>query len=252
MCEMLVAAYGEARPFGDLAPVVSGLEQLGLAGFGWGVAWLDEDAGAVRGIRGLGRYRDEGMRCDSLLARTSRRFLVHLRRPSQLSTVQMADTQPFFDGDRSAWCHNGFLERANELRGRFEGRLHGRADSEVGWQFFLDRVAAGADALSALKAVDEEFGGKVNLAYLTADGELSIYSRNETNRMWQFRLDDGDIAATDLHSDDSSLFDLVVPRATDRRRVAPGSARRIAGPVAPTSDPAPAGEEPAAASQRTG
>jgi hypothetical protein len=240
---MLVAAYDEARPFGDLVSVVSGLEQFGLAGFGWGVAWLDEDAGAVRGVRGLGRYRDEGLRCDSLLARTSRRFLVHLRRPSQLSTVQMADTQPFFDGDRSAWCHNGYLERANQLRGRFEGRLHGRADSEVGWQFFLDRVAEG---------VDEEFGGKVNLAYLTADGELSIYSRNETNRMWQFRLDGGDIAATDLHSDDSSLFDLVVPRATDRRRVAPGSALRIAGPVALAADRAHGREGSAAASQRAG
>lgn len=237
MCELLAAAFDEPRPFGDLSTVVAGLEQLGLGGFGWGVAWLDEEKAAVHGIRGLGRYQDEGQRKDSLLIRTSRRFLVHLRRPSRLSTVQMADTQPFFDGDRSAWCHNGYLDRADDLRDRYAGRLQGRADSEVGWQFFLDRLAAGDAPLDGLRAVDETFGGKVNLLYLAADGALCAYSRNATNRMWQFRLDGAEMAATDLHSDDSSLFDLVVPRATDRVLVPPGTALRIAGPVAGDAAP---------------
>lgn len=245
MCELLVAAFDEPRPFGYLAPIVSGLEQLGLGGFGWGVAWVDEQ-GSVQGIRGLGRYRDEGQRNDALLTQDARRFVVHLRRPSRLSTVQMSDTQPFFDDGRGAWCHNGFLERAEELRTQFEGRLHGRADSEVGWQFFLDRVAAGASTLDALRAVDDTFGGKVNLAHLAADGTLSVYSRNETNRMWQFRLDGGDLAATDLHSDDSSLFDLVVPRATDRVLVEPGSAIEVAGPL-PTAAGARVGADGRAA-----
>ena len=136
MCELLVATFEEPRPFADVAPIASGLEQLGVAGFGWGVAWLEE-AGSARGVRvvrGLGRYADEGHRNFTLMEQVSRRFMVHLRRPSQLSTVQMADTQPFLDGDRSAWCHNGYLDRADALRGRYGDRLLGRADSGTGVQ----------------------------------------------------------------------------------------------------------------------
>jgi predicted glutamine amidotransferase len=238
VCELLVAAFETARPFRDVAPLAAGLEELGVAGFGWGVAWLDEPAGAVRAVKGLGRFRDEGRRKVALLTQTSRRFLVHLRRPSQLSTIQMPDTQPFLDGDRSAWCHNGFLARSEEMRPQFAGRLRGRADSEVGWQYFLDRTAEGIDALDALRGVDDAFGGKVNLAYLGRDGDLSIYSRNDTNRFWRFSLDGGEMAATDLHSADSSVFDLVMPRATDRAVIVPGSAVRLAGPRTPDTEPA--------------
>jgi hypothetical protein len=238
VCELLVAAFETPRPFRVLAPVAAGLEELGVAGFGWGVAWLDGPAGAVRGLKGLGRFRDEGRSKSSLLDTTSRRFVVHLRRPSQLSTVQMADTQPFLDGEKSAWCHNGFLERAEELRPQFAGRLLGRADSEVGWQYFRDRLAEGQKPLGALRAVDDAFGGKVNLAYLGADGELSIYSRNDTNRFWRFSLDGGEMAATDLHSSDSSVFDFVMPRATDRELLGPGTALTLAGPDAPDREPA--------------
>lgn len=238
MCELLVAAFKTPRRFRALAPLAASLEELGVAGFGWGVAWLDESACAVRAVKGLGRFRDEGQREASLLTAESRRFVVHLRRPSQLSTVQMEDTQPFLDGEESAWCHNGFLARAEELRARYAGRLHGRADSEVGWQYFRDRLAEGAAALDALRAVDDEFGGKVNLAYLGRDGELAIYSRNDTNRFWRFALDGGEMAATDLHSADSSVFDYVLPRATDRKLLEPGSAVRLAGPLSPDREPA--------------
>jgi|SRR5579862_9869441 len=233
MCELLVASFEEPRPFADMDTVACGLEGLGVAGFGWGVAWLEEGGAhpTVRALKGLGCYREEGHRNDSLLHQVSRRFMVHLRRPSQLSTVQMADTQPFLDGDRSAWCHNGYLDRSEELRERFADRLFGRADSEVGWQLFLDEMAGGAEPLDALRAVDEAFGGKVNLAYLASDGDLCVYSRNETNRMWTFRLDDAVMAATDLHSADSSLFDLVVPRASDRALLEPGTALRMAPPL---------------------
>jgi predicted glutamine amidotransferase len=238
VCELLVATFETPRAFHDLAPVAAGLEELGVAGFGWGVAWLDEPAGAVRAVKGLGRFREEAMRKDSLLASESSRFIVHLRRPSQLSTIQMADTQPFLDGEKSAWCHNGFLARAEELRGQYTGRLFGRADSEVGWQFFLDRVAEGAEPLDALRAVDDAFGGNVNLAYLGADGELAIFTRNATNRFWRFSLDGGEMAATDLHSSDSSVFDFVMPRATDRELLEAGSAVRLAGPLVPEGEPA--------------
>jgi hypothetical protein len=231
LCEMLAAAFDEERAFEELASIVAGLEELGLGGFGWGVAWLDGTAGSIHGTRGVGRFRDEGYNDEGLRAVRSRRFLAHLRRPSQLSTLQMADTQPFFDGDRSAWCHNGFLEHWNDFRERFAGRLHGRADSEVGWQFFLERIADGADVPTALRAVDAAFGGRVNLGYLTADGGLTVYSHNDSNGMWQFCLNGGKMAATELHSCDSSLFDLLVPAASERERIEPGGAVRLGEPL---------------------
>ncbi|MGH9299262.1 MAG: hypothetical protein ACRDZT_05045, partial [Acidimicrobiales bacterium] len=111
VCEMLAASFPEARPFEVLATATAALEEYGLGGFGWGVAWLGDDF-SVHGVKGLGRYRDEGLENTELRRQYSRRFLVHLRRPNRLSTIQMADTQPFFDGTRSAWCHNGMLEAA--------------------------------------------------------------------------------------------------------------------------------------------
>lgn len=237
MCELLVAAFDVPRPFHLLAPIVVRLEQLGLGGFGWGVAWLDDDAAEVQAARGLHRFADEAREVPLLATRSSRRFVVHLRRPSRLSTIQLADTQPFLDDNRSAWCHNGFLDRAEELRHGFGDRLNGQADSEVGWQFFLDRRAAGLDARSALRSVDDTFGGRVNLAYLGADGELSVYARNETNRMWRYVVDGGVVVSTSLHSDDSSVFDLVVPRASARQRLELGTVLRVAEPSRPTADP---------------
>lgn len=233
MCELVVAAYDSPRPFADLADVAAGLERYGEAGFGWGVAWLDDRAKRVEARRGLGRFTDEAHGDGSLLAVRSRRFLVHLRRPTRLSTIQMADTQPFLDEGRSAWCHNGYLERAEAHRAEYDDVLEGRADSEIGWRYFLERVAA-TTVEAALEEVDIRFGGRVNLAYLDADGLLSVYSRNDTNRMWRYRLEEGSLASTDLHSDDNSLFDLVVPGASDRTRIWAGESWRLGEPVAAT------------------
>jgi hypothetical protein len=47
--------------------------------------------------------------------------------------------------------------------------------------------------------------------------------------MWHFRLGDAELASTDLHSADNSVFDLVFPAATDRELIEPGTALRLAG-----------------------
>lgn len=221
MCEILVVAWPDARPFGEIAEATTQLEGLGLGGFGWGVAWLA--GGELRRVRGLGRFADEAADSPELAAAASDRFLVHLRRPSRLSTVAMADTQPFLVPDQHAWCHNGYLKRADELRDRWAGRLEGRADSEVGWLHFRDRLAAGDTAEAALRSVDETFGGHVNLAYLGIEGTLAVYSHNESNHFWRFRLGDGQVASTALHSDDESLFALVFPQATERETIPAGT-----------------------------
>lgn len=221
VCEILAAAFPKPRPFSQLVDAVGLLEAYGLGGFGWGVAWIDE-RGHVQARRDLGRFVDQGAVDEALGRQSSERFLIHLRRPSRLSTVALADTQPFVADDRVAFCHNGFLENAEELRRRYSGRLSGRADSEVGWVFLLDRLASGTPPELALMDLDRNFGGKVNLGYLGADGTLAVYARNDTNAMWSFRLEGADFVSSALHSDDESVFDRIFPGATHRRLVKGG------------------------------
>jgi glutamine phosphoribosylpyrophosphate amidotransferase len=229
VCELLAVGFAAPTPFEELVGYAQALERLGVAGFGWGVAWLEPTGVAVS--RGTGRFADEAVSDPALRARSSRRFLVHLRRPNKLSTVSMADTQPFAWDGRHAFCHNGYLKRADELRDRYRGRLRGRADSEVGSLFFRDRLAEGAPPEVALREVDETFGGNVNLGYLGAQGMLTVYSHHEANRLWRFRQGAAELAATGLHSDDDSLFDLVFPEAVERRVVQPGSSATVADPL---------------------
>jgi glutamine phosphoribosylpyrophosphate amidotransferase len=221
VCEMLAAAWDAPRPYAALHELVCTLEIYGLGGFGWGVTWLSE-AGKVEVERGLGRYVDEAETRD-LAELRSARFLVHLRRPNKLSTVQYADTQPFTRDGEFAFCHNGYLDRAEALRPSYADRLAGGADSEVGWCFFQDRVDDGVAPVDALREVDETFGGKVNLGYLDRSGMLAVYSDNVANAMWQFTLAGADMVSTALHSDDDSVFQLVYPKAEQRRLVPAGT-----------------------------
>jgi hypothetical protein len=224
VCEILALACEEPRSYTDVHGWAGLLEHYGLGGFGWGVAWLDDDSGSVRVDRGLGRYEDEAQDHDQLMAAKSRRFLVHLRRPNKLSTVQMADTQPFFRSGDYAWCHNGFLDRSEALRAPYAERLMGAADSEVGWLFFQERLEAGVNPVDALVEVDETFQGKVNLGYLGADATLALYTRNLENAMWQFEIDGARVVSTGIHSDDDSVFQLVYPGSSDPRLVPTGTA----------------------------
>lgn len=222
MCEIVGVAFPDPRPLADIHHWLSTMEAFGLGGFGWGVGYLTDDA-EVAVERGLGRYADEVSGRADLLRVRSRRWLAHLRRPNKLSTIEYADTQPFFRDREFAFCHNGFLDRAESLRLQYDGRLRGCADSEVGWCFFADRLDAGIPATDALAEVDDTFGGKVNLGYLDRTGALAFYTHNPANAMWRFRVGDADVVSTALHSDDDSVFRLVYPDSTDRELLATGT-----------------------------
>lgn len=222
MCEMLAVAWDEPGEYASLHEWVSALEIYGLGGFGWGVAWQSED-GSVKVQRGLGRYFDEAADRELMRIRSTR-FMVHLRRPNKLSTVQYADTQPFVRGCDYAFCHNGFFDRAETLRPSYLDRLEGGADSEVGWCFVQDRLDEDASPVDVLREVDETFLGKVNLGYLDSAGTLAVYTNNPSNAMWRFTANGADVASTSLHSDDDSVFNLVYPDSTGRRLVPTGTA----------------------------
>ncbi|HEX9313268.1 MAG TPA: class II glutamine amidotransferase [Actinomycetota bacterium] len=229
MCELLAVAWDRPEPFGRILPWARGLERVGIAGYGWGVAWLDGEPGAaaaaVRGYRHPTSLEEDPEGAGALSEVRSTRFLVHLRRPNRLSTVQLADSQPFVDAAEEggpgtfAFCHNGLLERHAEIRPAYEHRLKGRADSEVGFVVLSDLMTEGASAEEALPEVHRRFGGKANFGFLSRDGALLAYGGNPQNAFWRFALDGAQVAATQVHSDDLSLFDLLFDRAERPRQV---------------------------------
>src|SRR4249920_3289184 len=95
MCEHYIARATEPFRLDELWPFTERLERLGIAGFGWGAAWLTPD-GSLDGYRGTRAFRDDPTR-SVVGANETTAALVHLRRPSRLSTLTMPDTQPFAD-----------------------------------------------------------------------------------------------------------------------------------------------------------
>jgi glutamine phosphoribosylpyrophosphate amidotransferase len=225
MCEHYVARSAEPFRLEELWPFTERLERYGLAGFGWGAAWLTP-AATLESHRDVRPFRDDPAAADVGAVETTS-VLVHLRRPSKLSTLQLADTQPFLDpAGRFAFSHNGDLREIRDARRRFvaEGRIHGRADTEVGARWLEDEWSSMASPAAALRCMHETFHGQANLAVLGTDGRAVAYAGNTDNPVYTFRLGRIGIASTALYSIDRSLFHFAAPGATERRVVRPGQA----------------------------
>jgi glutamine phosphoribosylpyrophosphate amidotransferase len=223
MCEHYIARASEPFRLDELWPFTERLERYGLAGYGWGAAWTTPAAtlGAYLDVRA---FRDDPTAATVGAIETTS-VLVHLRRPSKLSTLQLADTQPFMDpAGRFAFSHNGDLRGIRDARRRYqaEGRIHGRADTEVGARWLEDAWATSTSPSDALRCMHETFGGQANLAILGADGAAVAYAGNTENPVYTFRLGRIGIASTALYSIDRSLFRYAAQGATDRRVVKPG------------------------------
>jgi glutamine phosphoribosylpyrophosphate amidotransferase len=220
MCEHFVARAAKPFRIDELWPFTERLEQFGIAAFGWGAAWLGED-GRLHSHRDVRAFRDDPTR-EAVGTHETTALLVHLRRPSKLSTIGIADTQPFDDPEgRYALSHNGDLLLHRDWRRRYreQGRLRGRADTEVGARWLEDEWRAGEPIPHLLGALHDTFGGQANLAVLTADGGVHHYAGNRENPVFSFRLGDIGIASTGIYSLDRSLFRFVAPGAVDRRLV---------------------------------
>lgn len=220
MCEHFVARAAAPFRIDELWDFTVRLERFGIAGFGWGAAWLADD-GRLRSYRDVGAFRDDPAR-ETVGGEVTTSVLVHLRRPSRLSTLGMPDTQPFDDpAGRFAFSHNGdlLLHRDWRRRYRAQGRIHGRADSEVGERWLEDEWHDGEPAPHLLGALHDTFGGNANLAVVTRTGEVHHYAGNRENPVFTFRLGGVAVASTGLYSLDRSLFRFVAPTATDRALV---------------------------------
>ena len=215
MCEILAVRWPEPTPFSALAGWARAMEYYGSGRFGWGVAW--RDGGRVARHRDPGSMGDDPAVEGHLATVTSTEFLVHFRRPTLLSTIQIADTQPFLTAAEDlAFCHNGLFTEAESYRPEYADRLAGAADSEVGFCMLQDLVESGIATCDALAIVHAKLGGNANLATLDSRGVLALFSKHERNQFWTFKTGDADVAATELHSPDGSLFNLIFPGATDR------------------------------------
>jgi predicted glutamine amidotransferase len=228
MCEIVAAAWPDARPAGPLLEQARAVERFGIDGFGWGLAWVDPD-GRVRGYRSVDSLAADAAGREAAARIESTRFLVHLRRPTLLSTVDLADTQPFVDEAGSfAFVHNGRFEHHEFHRRRYAAVLHGRADSEVGFRVFAHHLPAMGPSQAMTRTL-HDLGGYGNVAFLGVDGELIARSGHPLNPFWRFRLDDGIVAATACHSEDHSVFDLVFTGAEEPVRIGPDP-ERVAPP----------------------
>jgi glutamine phosphoribosylpyrophosphate amidotransferase len=220
VCEHFIARAAEPFRLDELWPFTERLERFGIAGFGWGTAWLEDD-GTLRSYRDLRAFRDDPGR-EAIGAVATTAALIHLRRPSRLSTLTLPDTQPFDDpAGRFAFSHNGDLRDYRALRTAYRaaGRIHGRADTEVGARWLEDSWATHPTVANALCSLHERFGGEANLALLTADGTPYHYAGNTENPVFGLRLGRIGIASTGIYSLDRSLFRFVASGATDRRLV---------------------------------
>jgi glutamine phosphoribosylpyrophosphate amidotransferase len=220
MCEHFIARAAEPFALDELWPFAARLERFGIAGFGWGASWLTGD-GRIESYRNVQAFRDDAG--ESAVGRVeTTAVLVHLRRPSKLSTLRLPDTQPFLDpAGRFAFSHNGDLADYRSLRAtyRADGRIHGRADTEVGARWLEDTWRDDESGAPLLGELHERFGGQANLALLTADGTAHHYAGNTENPVFSFRLGRIGIVSTGIYSLDRSVFRYAAPGATSRTLV---------------------------------
>ena len=225
MCEHYVARADEPFRLDELWPFTERLERFGIAGFGWGAAWLSSE-GRIESHRDTRAFGDDPER-ERIGAVETTAALVHLRRPSKLSTLGLADTQPFDDpAGRFSFSHNGDFRSVRTWRARFDaaGRIHGRADTEVGARWLEDEWDGRTAPSDLLAKLHETFPGQANLAVITADGTLRAYAGNTENPVFTFRLGRIGLACTGIYSLDRSLFQFVATGATERRLIRTGGA----------------------------
>ncbi len=220
MCEHFVARASAPFRIDELWSFTERLERFGLAGFGWGAAWQAAD-GTIGTYRAVQAFRDDPGR-ERVGATETASLLVHLRRPSRLSTLTLPDTQPFLDpAGRFAFSHNGDLHDYRRWRERYrrEGRIHGRADTEAGARWLEDAWDPGEPVAHLLGTLHDVFGGDANMAVLAGDGTPYHYAGNAENPVFTFRLGRIRLASTGIYSLDRSLFRFVAPGARDRALV---------------------------------
>ncbi len=227
MCELLAVTSDNPVNVEQVLQWARLIEELGVANYGWGIAWLSEQGE-------LHRYRSVlGLRADShalpvLRHVTTQRLFVHLRRPSLMTSQSHHNAQPYRDvAHRWAFGHNGFLKRHQEFREQYAEDLQGTSDSEVGFRYCLEQLSRGASLAESLQQTHQTLGGEANFMALSAEGALVVYAGNPSNPCYTFQLDGARMAVSSLHSLDSYVFDAIFPEAILPQRMPIGTVREL-------------------------
>jgi len=205
MCELLVLAAPSSFPLGPALVQAAGLEAAGEAGHGWGVAWLPALGSPLRLHKRPRALTGDPSALD-LADEPAVLALIHLRMPTDMSTVGMPDTQPFHhEVSDHAFAHNGYLARHNEWRDRYSAELLGRADSEVGFAVFR-ALHPELGTQGALRRMFEDLAGDgfANLVVLERSGEATIYCANHTNHIYALVQGRQQGFTTGLHTTDDA------------------------------------------------
>jgi hypothetical protein len=217
MCEILAMRAEAPFRLGSMLTVAERLDAWGDTGFGWGVAWLEPGSERVQLYKQPTSLVGDPAPYAAVGDRTALVAFLHLRSPSDPSTVGMPDTQPFLNPRGFAFAHNGYLPAHDDLRPRFAGRYLGRADSEIGSLLYEDLLAT-TDAAAALPELHRQMGGdRANLVALFPDGRLYLYASHVGNLVCALRDDDRDVLVTSMHLLDDSLVRKLFPAARDLR-----------------------------------
>jgi predicted glutamine amidotransferase len=229
VCEMLaVTAPATEAPL-DLSRVLRWarlLDELGVAGYGWGMAWVD--GSGLHRYRSVAGIRDDRRAGDVLADVQTRRLFIHLRRPSLMTTISHENAQPYWDPEAGVtFAHNGFLKRHRDWRPRYRDVLRGTSDSEVGFRYWVEQLGAGQPPAAALAGVHAALEGHANFMTLAKDGTLLVYAGNPENPCYVFRIGSLTLAATALHSLDDYLFQALFPEAARIERLDVGTVREL-------------------------
>lgn len=227
MCEVLLGYAATPQPIEALLEAALVMEREGSARQGYGIAWLDGDRLCLhREPRTLlGADLPQEVR-----AATTRAILIHLREPSNPLSVQVENTQPYLRGPY-AFCHNGYLERHEEFRGRYVDRLEGISDSEVGLCRLEEIWQYGQEPSGGLRQMAGELKGDANLFVLEQTGVGSAYAGNTSNDLVRCSFAGFDLVATTIHKRDDSVFEVALRGASDIQHIPFGQHVRLGGSV---------------------
>ena len=166
------------------------------------------------GARRSGRSRDDrGARppaaaLETLDARHPRHPAV--RRPGRPLRVQPQRRPP--------------RDRAWRKRYRDQGRIHGKADTEVGARWLEDRWNGTARRRRSSHELHDQFEGQANLATISAGGDVATMPATPRTPSSRSASGGSGSPSTGIYSLDRSLFRFAAPEATERRLVRVGGA----------------------------
>lgn len=210
MCEML--ALQSSKPFQLSTALQFGLtiEKFGIARFGWGVSWVQD--GVLQNYRSeLGLAEDEQGQ-QQLAGQLATSCLIHLRRPSFLSTIALENSQPYLADGEFAFGHNGYLADHVLWREEFAEAVQGQSDSEMGFHLYRQRLATESPVDAINSTLRDTVGqGEANVIVLHRDESLVAAGSNERNPMYWFAGSDFTGIVTGLHSLDQYLFTHLLP-----------------------------------------